>query len=269
METQQQAKQAALEQSMVTMYNKLEKSKDQRRQEALRLAAEIKATKIERHFLNADKAMLEEKKLKELQKGAERATRQRQLKTQAETSKQQQVRLQDRRTILMNHYQTHKAKADAQKAYDTKLAEMQAETEEMLEEDRRAKEAQAASIRNYHQQASALLKSRNGYATKISEATLKSARERRPLSRPSSSGLAPVAAPKSRRAAVPSPSLTTTTTTTPTPATGLGRSSSGRALKSASRTSLHDPSDPDALSDEEFGAISSQPTEIPDFPPSP
>ena len=66
---------AAKEKGMVEVYEKINKKKKDKKAEEERLAKELKEIKLQRQYLNANAAMVEEMRYKELEAGAERKIR--------------------------------------------------------------------------------------------------------------------------------------------------------------------------------------------------
>ena len=63
---------AAREKGLMEVYSKINNKKKDKKEEEDRLAKELKEIKLQRQYLNANKAMVEEKAWKELEAGAER-----------------------------------------------------------------------------------------------------------------------------------------------------------------------------------------------------
>ena len=70
-----QKKQAAREKGLLEVYDKVNQKKKDKRDEDERLAKELKEIKLQRQYLNANAAMVEEKAWKELEAGKERQVR--------------------------------------------------------------------------------------------------------------------------------------------------------------------------------------------------
>lgn len=66
---------AAREKGLMEVYSKINNKKKDKKEEEDRLAKELKEIKLQRQYLNANKAMVEEKAWKELEAGAERQIR--------------------------------------------------------------------------------------------------------------------------------------------------------------------------------------------------
>lgn len=60
---------------MLEVYDKINKKKNDKADEEARLAKELKEIKLQRQYLNANAAMVEEKAWKELESGKERQLR--------------------------------------------------------------------------------------------------------------------------------------------------------------------------------------------------
>jgi len=63
------------EKGLVEAYDKINKKKKDKKAEDERLAKELKEIRLQRQYMNANAAMVEEKAYKELEKGAERQIR--------------------------------------------------------------------------------------------------------------------------------------------------------------------------------------------------
>ena len=66
---------AAKDKGLVEVYEKINKKKKDKKAEEDRLAKELKEIKLQRQYLNANAAMVEEMRYKELEGGAERKVR--------------------------------------------------------------------------------------------------------------------------------------------------------------------------------------------------
>jgi len=66
---------AAREKGLQEVYDKISKKKKEKKAEEERLAKELKEIKLQRQYLNANAAMVEEMRYKELEAGAERKVR--------------------------------------------------------------------------------------------------------------------------------------------------------------------------------------------------
>ena len=76
LEKEREAKiKAAKDKGMLEVYEKINKKKKDKKAEEERLAKELKEIKLQRQYLNANAAMVEEMRYKELEAGAERKVR--------------------------------------------------------------------------------------------------------------------------------------------------------------------------------------------------
>lgn len=141
---------------VLEMQNKLETSKSEKVQNALKLASELKQIKIERQFLNADKDIMEKKKLIELEKGIERTLREKQDKTCNQATVDAQVQKDLRRLNLLNKYNELEAAKKNQLDYDIKVENLTELQKEEQRETLRRKKEQAAAISDYETQTVAL-----------------------------------------------------------------------------------------------------------------
>lgn len=77
------------------VYEKINKKKKDKKTEEDRLAKELKEIKLQRQYLNANKAMVEEKAWKELEAGAERKVRNAQNQRLIDQCKINEIKVKD------------------------------------------------------------------------------------------------------------------------------------------------------------------------------
>ena len=77
------------------VYEKINKKKKDKKAEEDRLAKELKEIKLQRQYLNANKAMVEEKAWKELEAGAERKVRNAQNQRLIDQCKINEIKVKD------------------------------------------------------------------------------------------------------------------------------------------------------------------------------
>lgn len=113
------------EQQLIEAYEKINKKKRDKAEEDARLAKELKEIRLNRQYMNANAAMVEEKAWKELEAGAERQIRNNQNDKLIEQSKlngiivkDQTVRAQNKKnevTEKLIYDQEYKARLDVRK----------------------------------------------------------------------------------------------------------------------------------------------------------
>lgn len=80
---------------MKEVYGKIKDKKSSKKQEEDRLAKELKEIRLQRQYLNANRAMVEEKAWKELEIGAEREIRDNQNQRLIDQCKVNQIQVKD------------------------------------------------------------------------------------------------------------------------------------------------------------------------------
>lgn len=119
----------AREKGLQEAYDKISKKKKEKKAEEDRLEKELKKIKLQRQYLNANRAMVEEKAWKELENGAERIIRNNQNQRLIEQCKQNEIRVKDE-TIRANNARTEvQSKLDYDKGFQDRLATRKKENE--------------------------------------------------------------------------------------------------------------------------------------------
>lgn len=90
---------AAKDKGLLEVYDKISKKKKDKRAEEERLAKELKEIKLQRQYLNANAAMVEEMRYKELESGAERKVREAQNERLIDQCKLGSIKVKDQ-TVL-------------------------------------------------------------------------------------------------------------------------------------------------------------------------
>lgn len=86
---------AAKDKGLLEVYDKINKKKKDKKAEEERLAKELKEIKLQRQYLNANAAMVEEMRYKELEAGAERKVRNTQNERLIDQSKVGSIKVKD------------------------------------------------------------------------------------------------------------------------------------------------------------------------------
>lgn len=86
---------AAREKGLMEVYSKISNKKKEKKDEEDRLAKELKEIKLQRQYLNANKAMVEEKAWKELEAGKERQIRNDQNQRLIDQCKTNEIQVKD------------------------------------------------------------------------------------------------------------------------------------------------------------------------------
>lgn len=119
------------EKNLVEAYEKINKKKKDKKEEDDRLAKELKEIRLNRQYMNANAAMVEEKAWKELEAGAERQIRNNQNKKLIDQCKLNEIAVKDQSLRATNKKQEVIDKLHIDKAYDDKLEVRKRENEEL------------------------------------------------------------------------------------------------------------------------------------------
>lgn len=120
---------AAKEKGLMEVYDKINQKKKGKKQEEDRLAKELKEIKLQRQYLNANRAMVEEKAWKELEAGAERKIRNDQNQKLIDQCRVNEIQVKDQ-TVMATNAKTHVMdKLLKDKAFDEKLQSKRKENE--------------------------------------------------------------------------------------------------------------------------------------------
>lgn len=119
------------EKNLVEAYDRISKKKKDKKDEDERLAKELKEIRLNRQYMNANAAMVEEKAWKELEAGAERQIRNNQNKKLIEQCKINEIAVKDQTIRAVNKKTEVIEKLYIDKAYDDKLQVRKRENEEL------------------------------------------------------------------------------------------------------------------------------------------
>lgn len=112
-------------------YEMINKKKKDKKEEDDRLAKELKEIRLQRQYMNANAAMVEEKAWKELEAGAMRAIRNNQNDRLIDQCKLNGIAVKDSALRADNKKQDVIVKLEIDKAYDDKLKVRKRENEEL------------------------------------------------------------------------------------------------------------------------------------------
>jgi len=116
---------------LIEAYEKINKKKKDKKAEDERLAKELKEIRLQRQYMNANAAMVEEKAWKELEAGAERQIRDNQNDRLIEQSKLNGISVKDQTVRATNMKNSVIDKLLIDKAYEDKLSIRKKENEEL------------------------------------------------------------------------------------------------------------------------------------------
>jgi hypothetical protein len=166
---------AARDKGMLEAFDKISKKKKDKAAEEERLAKELKEIKLQRQYLNANAAMVEEMRYKELEAGAERKVRNAQNDKLIDQSKAGSIKVKDETIRAINAKDTVMEKLEYDKGYSERLETQKRENEiihkGVLEYKTEMHERQA----RYEDQSKLNKLKRNPFNAKINEQSLANA----------------------------------------------------------------------------------------------
>lgn len=120
---------AAREKGLQEVYDSISKKKKDKKGAEDRLAKELKEIKLQRQYLNANRAMVEEKAWKELESGAERKVRNAQNDRLIDQCKVNEIKVKDETIRATNAKDTVNGKLDYDAGYEERLSIRKKENE--------------------------------------------------------------------------------------------------------------------------------------------
>lgn len=120
---------AARDKGLVEVYDKISKKKKDKKAEEERLAKELKEIKLQRQYLNANAAMVEEMRYKELEAGAERKVRNAQNERLVDQCKLGEIKVKDETVRAMNARDSVMEKLEYDAGYQERLLTQKRENE--------------------------------------------------------------------------------------------------------------------------------------------
>lgn len=120
---------AARDKGLQEVYDKISKKKKDKRAEEERLAKELKEIKLQRQYLNANAAMVEEMRYKELEAGAERKVRNNQNEKLIDQSKVGSIKVKDESVRAKNARDSVIEKLEYDRGYQDRLETQKKENE--------------------------------------------------------------------------------------------------------------------------------------------
>lgn len=166
---------AARDKGLLEVYEKINLKKKEKKQEEDRLAKELKEIKLQRQYLNANRAMVEEKAWKELEAGAERQISNDQNQKLIDQCKTNNIKVKDE-TIRANNAKTQVLdKLDIDKTYNDKLQSQKRENEKIHKGVLEYKSEMHERQKEFEQQQKVNTLKRNPFNAKITQMSLTNA----------------------------------------------------------------------------------------------
>lgn len=157
---------------MIEVYDKISEKKRKKKAEEERLAKELKEIRLQRQYLNASKAMVEEKAWKELEAGAERKVRNAQNQRLIDQCSTNEIKLKESMIKANNNKDIVKTKIETDKDYQAKLQTKMRENEVLHKGDLESKSIKHAAQKEFGDELKKKTIARNPYTQKINKQSI-------------------------------------------------------------------------------------------------
>lgn len=164
------------EKGLLTAYEKINAKKQARMAEQKKLEKELKEIKLKRQYLNANRALVEEKAWKEHEAGAEREAKDRQANALIDQERVERIKLSEANLRAKAAKELAKQKVTVIKDYGNSLSEAHEENEFLQREDRREKVTKHSNQKNFEETHKQKMEERQPYAAKINNTSIQNAR---------------------------------------------------------------------------------------------
>jgi hypothetical protein len=166
---------AAREKGLVEAYDLISKKKKDKRAEEERLAKELKEIRLQRQYLNANAAMVEEMRYKELEAGAERKLRNAQNEKLVDQCKVGSIKVKDEAVRAKNARDSVLEKLEYDKGYQERLTTQKKENEVIHKGVLEYKSEMHQRQAEFEEEAKRAKAKRNPFNAKINEQSLNNA----------------------------------------------------------------------------------------------
>ena len=164
------------EKGLLNAYEKINAKKQARMIEQKKLEKELKEIKLKRQYLNANRALVEEKAWKEHEAGAEREAKNRQANSLIEQERIERIKLSEANLRTQAARELAKQKIGVIKGYEGSLGEAREENEFLQREDRRDKVAKYENQKTFETTHKQKMEERQPYAAKMNSSSIKNAK---------------------------------------------------------------------------------------------
>eukprot|EP00742_Colponemidia_sp_Colp-10_P003273 GILJ01003483.1.p1 GENE.GILJ01003483.1~~GILJ01003483.1.p1 ORF type:complete len:810 (+),score=205.76 GILJ01003483.1:57-2432(+) len=172
-EEQRKTVETIREKGLMEIQQKIIEKKQRRKAEEEKLARELKEIKLQRQFMSANQAAIEEKAWKQLELGAEREIKNRQEKRLLEQAKYEVVKATEQKIAVFNKKQAEAETAAFHSEYAKRVSAIQEDNEAVLREQRELKQAITRAQREHEVIQKKVVEKRQPYSTKMKEASLR------------------------------------------------------------------------------------------------
>ena len=164
------------EKGLLSAYEKINAKKQARQSEQKKLEKELKEIKLKRQYMNANRALVEEKAWKEHEAGAEREAKERQANSLIEQERIERIKLSEANLRSQAARELAKQKVDVIQGYEKTFGEAREENEFLQREDRRDKVAKHENQKTFETTHKQKMDERQPYAAKMNSSSIKNAK---------------------------------------------------------------------------------------------
>lgn len=164
------------EKGLLSAYDKINAKKQARELEQKKLEKELKEIKLKRQYMNANRALVEEKAWKEHEAGAEREAKDRQAGSLIEQERIERIKLSEANLRATAARELAKQKVNVIQGYEKSFGEAREENEFLQREDRRDKVAKHDNQKTFETTHKQKMEERQPYAAKMNSSSIKNAK---------------------------------------------------------------------------------------------
>jgi hypothetical protein len=165
------------EKGLLTAYEKINAKKQARAAEQKKLEKELKEIKLKRQYMNANRALVEEKAWKEHEAGAEREAKDRQANALIEQERIERIKLSESNLRAQAAKELAKQKIGIIKGYEKSLGEAHEENEFLQREDRKEKVTKHDNQKTFEQTHKQKMEEKQPYAAKMNSLSIKNTKK--------------------------------------------------------------------------------------------
>ncbi|KRX04389.1 hypothetical protein PPERSA_05650 [Pseudocohnilembus persalinus] len=169
------------EKQLLEVHQKIKGKKTQKKMEEEQLAKDLREIKLKRQYMNASAALVEEQAWQNLQQGAEREIREKQVNALIDQERIESIKYKERKILAETAKRTVKQKQEWNNEYDKKYEKAQKENEILFRQIRDDKRALVTSIKEFEQAHNQNMVERDTFKYKMSEMSLTNAKKTQEL----------------------------------------------------------------------------------------
>ena len=164
--------QAAKEKGLLEVHGKIEKKKKEKAEEEARLAQELKEIRLQRQYLNANAAMVEEQAWRQLEAGKERQIRNNQNERLIDQCAYNQIKVKDQTVRADNNKTSVLEKLEYDRGYKDRLNTRKRENEVLHKNTLEYKASQHEKQQDHEMKLKEAQRKMNPFVAKVNEQSL-------------------------------------------------------------------------------------------------